>query len=59
MSAKGHKQTLAVVYLYCLGVSKRLSDSVCITKADLIEVTGGDLNAYMLAELNRAVDRRG
>jgi hypothetical protein len=28
-----------------------------ITKADLIEVTGGDLNAYILAELNRAVDR--
>jgi hypothetical protein len=28
-----------------------------ITKADLIEVAGGDLNAYMLAELNRAVDR--
>jgi hypothetical protein len=27
-----------------------------ITKADLIEVAGGDLNAYMLAELNRAVD---
>jgi len=28
-----------------------------ITKAHLIEVAGGDLNAYMLAELNRAVDR--
>jgi hypothetical protein len=28
-----------------------------ITTADLIEVAGGDLNAYMLAELNRAVDR--
>ncbi|MFZ2076109.1 MAG: hypothetical protein WAV38_05545 [Xanthobacteraceae bacterium] len=28
-----------------------------ITKNDLIEVAGGDLDAYMLAELNRAVDR--
>ena len=28
-----------------------------ITKADLIEAAGGDLDAYMLAELNRAVNR--
>jgi hypothetical protein len=27
-----------------------------ITKADLIEAAGGDLNSYMLGELNRAVD---
>ena len=27
-----------------------------IPKNDLIEVAGGDLDAYMLAELNRAVD---
>jgi hypothetical protein len=27
------------------------------TKADLIEAAGGDLNAYILAELNRAVGR--
>ena len=27
-----------------------------ITKADLIEAAGGDLDAYMLAELNRTVD---
>jgi hypothetical protein len=26
-------------------------------KADLIEAAGGDLNAYMLTELNRAVGR--
>jgi hypothetical protein len=28
-----------------------------IAKADLIEAAGGDLDAYMLAELNRAVNR--
>jgi len=28
-----------------------------IAKADLIEAAGGDLDAYLLAELNRAVDR--
>jgi hypothetical protein len=28
-----------------------------ITEAALIEAAGGDLNAYMRAELNRAVDR--
>jgi hypothetical protein len=28
-----------------------------IAKADLIEAAGGDLYAYMLAELNRVVDR--
>ena len=28
-----------------------------ITKADLIQAAGGDLDAYMLAELNRAVNR--
>jgi hypothetical protein len=28
-----------------------------ITKADLIEAAGGNLDAYMLTELNRAVDR--
>ena len=28
-----------------------------ITKADLIEAAGGDLDTYILAELNRAVDR--
>ena len=28
-----------------------------ITKADLSEAVGGDLKAYMLVELNRAVDR--
>jgi hypothetical protein len=28
-----------------------------IAKADLIEAAGGDLDAYMLAELNRALDR--
>ena len=28
-----------------------------ITKADLIEAAGGDLDAYILAKLNRAVDR--
>jgi hypothetical protein len=27
-----------------------------ITEADLMEAAGGDLKAYMLAELNRAVD---
>jgi hypothetical protein len=27
-----------------------------IAKADLIEAAGGDLDAYILAELNRAVD---
>jgi hypothetical protein len=27
-----------------------------ITEAALIEAAGGDLNAYMLAELNRTVD---
>lgn len=27
-----------------------------ITDADLMEAAGGDLKAYMLAELNRAVD---
>jgi hypothetical protein len=27
-----------------------------ITKADLMEAAGGDLNANMLAELNRTVD---
>jgi hypothetical protein len=27
-----------------------------IAKADLIEAAGGDLDAYLLAELNRAVD---
>jgi hypothetical protein len=27
-----------------------------ITEADLLEAAGGDLKAYMLAELNRAVD---
>jgi hypothetical protein len=26
-----------------------------ITKADLTEAAGGDLSAYMLAELNRAI----
>jgi hypothetical protein len=29
-----------------------------ITKEDLIDAAGGNLNAYMLAELNRAVDHR-
>ena len=29
-----------------------------ITEADLLEAAGGDLDAYMLAELNRAVDHR-
>jgi hypothetical protein len=29
-----------------------------ITKADLIEAAGGDLDAYMLAELNRVVENR-
>jgi hypothetical protein len=29
-----------------------------ITKADLIEAAGGDLDAYILAELNRAVHRQ-
>jgi hypothetical protein len=28
-----------------------------ITKTDLIEAAGGDLDAYILAELNRAVDK--
>lgn len=28
-----------------------------IAKADLIEAAGGDMDAYMLAELNRAVNR--
>ncbi len=28
-----------------------------ITKADLIEAAGGDLNAYVIAKLNRAVNR--
>ena len=28
-----------------------------ITEGTLIEAAGGDLNAYMLVELNRAVDR--
>jgi hypothetical protein len=28
-----------------------------ITKADLIEAAGGDLDAYILAKLNHAVDR--
>jgi hypothetical protein len=28
-----------------------------IAKADLIEAAGGDLDAYLLADLNRAVDR--
>jgi hypothetical protein len=28
-----------------------------IAKADLIEAAGGDLDAYMLAELNRAANR--
>jgi hypothetical protein len=28
-----------------------------ITKADLIEAAGGDLDAYIAAELDRAVDR--
>jgi hypothetical protein len=28
-----------------------------IAKADLIEAAGGDLDAYLLAELHRAVDR--
>jgi hypothetical protein len=27
-----------------------------ISEADLLEAAGGDLKAYMLAELNRAVD---
>jgi hypothetical protein len=27
-----------------------------ITEADLLEAAGDDLNAYMLAELNRAID---
>ena len=29
-----------------------------ITKADLIEAAGGDLDAYILVELDRAVDRK-
>lgn len=29
-----------------------------ITEAELMEAAGGDLKAYMLAELNRAVDHR-
>jgi hypothetical protein len=29
-----------------------------IVEADLMEAAGGDLDAYMLAELNRAVDRK-
>jgi len=29
-----------------------------IAKAELIEAAGGDLDAYMLAELNRAVEDR-
>ena len=29
-----------------------------ITKADLIEAAGGDLDAHIRAELNRAVDRQ-
>ena len=29
-----------------------------ITKEDLIDAAGGNLNAYMLAELDRAVDHR-
>ena len=28
-----------------------------IAKADLIEAAGGDLNSYILTELNRTVDR--
>ena len=28
-----------------------------ITKADLIEAAGGDLDAYIVAELDRAVER--
>jgi hypothetical protein len=28
-----------------------------ITKADLIEAAGGDLDAYILVELDRAIDR--
>jgi len=37
----------------CLREAKREN----LSEADVISAAGGDLNAYMLAELNRAVDQ--
>jgi hypothetical protein len=48
----GDKETAAHLAHDCVWEAKTRG----ITKADLIEAAGGDLNSYMLAELNRAVD---
>jgi hypothetical protein len=48
----GDKETAAHLAHDCLWEAKTMG----IAKPDLIEAAGGDLKAYMLAKLERAVD---
>ena len=48
-----HRETVEYLTQDCVWEAKTRG----IAMADLIEAAGGDLNAYMLAELNRAAAR--